>query len=267
VPLHFRFPSYPLTQRKLQEKNHLRFRLVSLAVIAFSIIFGSATSALACSKSSLKGTYGIEWGWPEDLNGAQALVVGQLIADGKGSFDGEWTVSDANTVQTSSFNGTYSVAASCTGSLSFSTGFSLGFYLDGSDLGFQLTQTTPGEIAFGFGLPQVSASCELTGKVQKIALNLVGTIPNSSVSEVIVGELALDGKGKVTGSVNININTVESGGTVSGTYTEASDCAGTLEITPKGSSALHFNSVFVNGGTKLLLIETDTGTVIGGTAQ
>jgi hypothetical protein len=54
---------------------------------------------------------------------------------------------------------------------------------------------------------------------------------------------------------------------VTGTYTEASDCSGTLKITPKGSSALNFNSVFVNGGKELLLIEIDSGTVIGGTAQ
>jgi hypothetical protein len=38
-------------------------------------------------------------------------------------------------------------------------------------------------------------------------------------------------------------------------------------MTPEGSSALHFNTVFVNEGTELLLVETDTGTVIGGTAQ
>jgi hypothetical protein len=40
-----------------------------------------------------------------------------------------------------------------------------------------------------------------------------------------------------------------------------------MKITPKGSSALNFNTVFVNSGTELLLMETDSGTVIGGTAQ
>jgi hypothetical protein len=40
-----------------------------------------------------------------------------------------------------------------------------------------------------------------------------------------------------------------------------------LDITPKGSPELHFNTVFVNSGAELLLVETDSGTVIGGTAQ
>jgi hypothetical protein len=55
--------------------------------------------------------------------------------------------------------------------------------------------------------------------------------------------------------------------TVTGTYTEASNCTGKVQITPAGLAALHFNAVFVNGGKELLLIETDSGTVIGGIAQ
>jgi len=77
----------------------------------------------------------------------------------------------------------------------------------------------------------------------------------------------LNGKGKVTGTVSINGNYSNSVETVTGTYTEESDCTGKLQITPKGSSALHFNTVFVSGGKELLLVETDSGTVIGGTAQ
>ena len=77
----------------------------------------------------------------------------------------------------------------------------------------------------------------------------------------------MDGKGNVTGPFRINTNFSNSAVAATGTYTEAFDCAGTLELTPKGSSALNFNSVFVNGEKELLLIETDSGTVIGGTAQ
>jgi hypothetical protein len=98
-------------------------------------------------------------------------------------------------------------------------------------------------------------------------VNIVGTIPGASVNVAIIGQLELNGSGKVTGTVSINGNYSNSVETVTGNYTEASDCRGTLEITPKGSSALHFNTVFVNGGTELLLVETDSGTVIGGTAQ
>jgi hypothetical protein len=249
---------------------HTTFPLQTLiAVLLFLGLMAIARPAAACSKASLKGTYGISWGWPQELydgSGNEAIVVGQITADGKGDLSGTETVSYENSIQTVSVTGTYAVAANCTGTLSLAPDF-FNFYLNGGNNGFQMTLTTPGFEAIGFGLPQVSDSCGLTGKEQRVAVNLVGTIPGSSVNKAIIGQLELNGKGHVTGTVSININYSNSVATVTGTYTEASDCTGMLQITPKGSSALHFNSVFVNGGTELLLIETDSGTVIGGTAQ
>lgn len=239
------------------------------AVLLFLGLMMIARPAAACSKASLKGTYGIAWGWPQALydgNQNEAFVVGQITADGKGNISGTETVSYENSIQSVSFTGTYSVAANCTGTLSLAPDF-FNIYLDGSNNGFQMTLTTSGFEAIGFGLAQGSGTCGLTGKTQKLGVNLVGTIPGSSVNVAIVGELQLSGKGKVTGTVSINGNYSNTVATVTGTYTEASDCTGTLQITPKGSSALNFNSVFVNGGQELLLIETDSGTVIGGTAQ
>jgi hypothetical protein len=97
-----------------------------------------------------------------------------------------------------------------------------------------MTLTTAGFEAVGFALPQVSDTCALTGKTQKLAANIVGTIPGASVNVAIIGQLTLNGKGKVTGTVSINGNYSNSVETVTGTYTEASDCTGTLQITPKG---------------------------------
>jgi len=54
---------------------------------------------------------------------------------------------------------------------------------------------------------------------------------------------------------------------VTGTYTQNADCTGTAQITPKGSATTNFNTVAVNGGKQLLLIETDNNTLITGTAQ
>jgi len=38
-------------------------------------------------------------------------------------------------------------------------------------------------------------------------------------------------------------------------------------VTPKGSATENFNTVTVNKGSELLMIETDEGTVFIGTAQ
>jgi hypothetical protein len=130
-----------------------------------------------------------------------------------------------------------------------------------------MTLTTTGFEAVGYGVPRGAGTCALSGKAQTLGLNVVGTLPGSSVNKAIIGQLNLNGAGHVGGTVSINMNYSNTVETVTGTYTEAANCTGKLTITPKGLPALHFNSVFVNGGAELLLIETDAGTVIGGTAQ
>lgn len=54
---------------------------------------------------------------------------------------------------------------------------------------------------------------------------------------------------------------------VTGIYTQKADCLGTAQITPKGFAAMNFNTVEVDGGKELLLIETDNSTFRTGTAQ
>jgi hypothetical protein len=250
-------------------QSTLRLPTLTAILILFGLMTIARPAAAACSNASLTGTYGIAWGWQQELYNApndQAYVVGQLTADGKGNLTGSETVSLDGSVSTVSVTGTYTVAANCTGTISLSPDF-FNIYLDGSSTGFQMTITTPGFEAIGSGIPQVSATCGLTGKAQRLGINVSGTIPGSSVNKAIVGEIQLDGKGGVTGLVSINTNFSNSVVTATGAYTEASDCAGTLQLTPKGSSALNFNTVFVNGEKELLLIETDSGTVIGGTAE
>jgi hypothetical protein len=54
---------------------------------------------------------------------------------------------------------------------------------------------------------------------------------------------------------------------VTGTYTENSNCLGTWRITPKGGTASNFNTIRVNSGSELLLIQTDNNTITAGRAQ
>jgi hypothetical protein len=248
----------------------LRTLIAALLLLGLAAIARPAAAAATCSNASLKGTYGISWGWPQELfaaTGNEAMVVGQLTFNGTGSVTGTETISFLNSIhQNDTVRGTYSVAANCTGTISLSPDF-FNIYLNSSNTGFQMTLTTAGFEAIGFALPQVSETCALTGETQRLGLNLVGTLPGSSVNKAIIGVLELNGEGTLTGNVSINMNYSNVVKSVSGTYTEASDCTSKVRITPSGLPALHFNGVFVNDGKELLLIETDSGTVIGGTAQ
>lgn len=77
----------------------------------------------------------------------------------------------------------------------------------------------------------------------------------------------LDGKGNILGSETFSVGGEISQVPVTGTYTQNADCTGTAQITPAGSATTNFNTVAVNGGKQMLLIETDSNPLITGTAQ
>lgn len=54
---------------------------------------------------------------------------------------------------------------------------------------------------------------------------------------------------------------------ITGTYTEAADCTGTAQFIVSNFGTLSFNFVVVSAGKEILLLETKTGTVVGGTIQ
>ena len=119
----------------------------------------------------------------------------------------------------------------------------------------------------GFGLAQGTVTCGLTGKKQTFATNLSGILFANSEVEGIVGGLMLDGKGNILGSETFSVGGEISQVPVTGTYTQNADCTGTAQITPAGSATTNFNTVAVNGGKQMLLIETDSNPLITGTAQ
>lgn len=244
-------------------------RLITAFTLFLATMVCAESARASCSNESLLGTYGFSFGWPQALYGGDpGVFVGQMTANGKGGL----TVSGTGTgvLRSGSFKGGYSVAANCRGSFTFdevsSTAHFL-FFLDDGNKGFQMMRTDNDTIQPGFGVAQVGTTCGLTGKEQTLAVNVVGTIP-ASINKAIVGQLQLNGKGDITGGeIVLDVNFSNTPVSVTGKYAEKTNCTGTMQITPKGSDTLNFNTVLVNSGAELLLIETDSGTVIAGTAQ
>ncbi|MGA7295635.1 MAG: hypothetical protein WBW53_21700 [Terriglobales bacterium] len=240
-----------------------------LASIMFAALAATPASAV-CSNATLNGAYGYFHGRPDGIGGMRA-VVGQAIADGQGNLHGSFTMSLNGTVSTGTFTGTYSISKNCTGSFTLQNeDFSTADYnivLDDSHKGFQMLQTDSGTAQPGFGLAQGTVTCGLTGKKLTLATNLLGTLTASSDVDAIVGQVELDGKGNISGTEAFSVAGAISTASVTGTYTENADCTGTAQITPAGSATTNFNTVVVNEGKELLLIETDGNTVVAGTAQ
>jgi hypothetical protein len=237
-------------------------------VFFFAILVAATPASAVCSNASLKGVFGYYHG---HNTYAGNYVVGQFTADGKGDLTGSWTWSYYGTIYIGTFTGTYSIAKNCTGSLNFSneegSPENFAIVLDNAHKGFQMIVSDDGSTQPGVGVELGTATCGLTGKTQTFATNLAGIIVSSDEPEAVIGQIVLDGKGHISGtetfSLNNNISTVS----VTGTYTQNSDCIGTAQITPVGSAATNFYTVAVNGGKELLLLETDNNSFLTGNAQ
>jgi hypothetical protein len=229
-------------------------------------LVGSPAVATACSYASLNGVFGYVHGRPGTL---AVVVVGQLTLDGQGNItSASWTESNNGTITTGATTGTYAIFPNCTGTLTLNDedlGLShFNIYLNASNKVFQMIQTDPSNQP-GFGMAEGTVTCGLSGKRLSLTTNLFGFV--SGVPVDTVGTVTLDGEGKITGTETFSTNGVVKTLPVTGTYTENSNCTGTWEITPTGGTPTNFNTVVVNGGSELLLIQTDHGTITAGNAQ
>jgi hypothetical protein len=96
--------------------------------------------------------------------------------------------------------------------------------------------------------------------------SLTGTNVHAG-SYAIVGRLVADGKVRFQGSASQSVSGHVYRNTISGTYTVATDCTGTVSLELAGGAKANLSFVIVTGGEELLLIATDAGTIETGVAK
>lgn len=248
------------------------FRFIfAIAVASFALGFTGRAMAESrfqpCSNASLSGTYGFVHD-ETDSNGAPfTAAVTQITFDSKtGTFTGQTTASHDGVIATESLTGTYTVASNCTG---------MGTPMGASP--FSIVVTSKGFLALhlfaeGFAVKQGSPKCTKGGLQGNYGFETTGAFLEaaSATAVAFIGDLKLlvnrSGEGVIGGHVSVSEDaTFLPEVPVSGSYTVATDCTGTLTVTPKGSSALNFSFMVVDGGMQMLAIETDAGTVVNGT--
>jgi hypothetical protein len=231
-------------------------------VLVFATLVAVGSASATCSKATVTGVWGYLVG----------TAVGQFTTDGNGHITaGSQTVSQNGTIVTQTYTGTYSVANNCTGSLTLNfTGggtATANIVLDQMNKGAQIIDTTSGLNASGLGAAEGTVTCGLTGKKATYAANLLGKFPGTGTKVDYVVQVILDGDGDLSGSGTFDVGgTITSLPSVSGTYTESSNCTGTLQLIA-GRSTLNFNFVVVAAGKEIFMIETDSGTAVGGFMQ
>jgi uncharacterized protein (TIGR03437 family) len=199
-----------------------------------------AVTAATCSPASLTGTYSLTLSG-RDVSSAGSLA-GSFQGNGTATFDGMGNVVLAGTSNTNqvsgktfSYTGTYSLPASCSGTMTLTTtgAAAMNLVVWSSAKQFNITGADSTYVYSGSGGPRPAgcANATLSGEYTYDAsgFTLSGTSQTGVGDEV--GVLNFDGQGNVTGNY-----TVTSSGTVATTYTSS----GTYSVTPNclGTAAL-----------------------------
>ena len=242
----------------------------SITLIFAAIVAGGPAARATCNAASLTGVYGIST-VGLDSTGQPASSVDQITANGKGGITGTSTKSTNGMIVTSTLTGKYTVAANCTGTVTFTnedgTIEHAKFVINNANQGAFLIQTDNNFTQSSIVVAQGDATCTDLGVKHTYAFEASGTVVGSGQA-AYVGQLVLNGAGKVTGSVTLSQDgSIATGVALTGTYQINSNCTGSTVITPKGLPSMHANLVVVNGGTELLVIETDATTIITGLLQ
>jgi len=236
-----------------------------LAVVAL-MAFVSNASATTCSNASVKGLYGLLiTGY--DSSGLYQSGVGQIKANGTGSFTGIESVSDDGVIYNNqSLTGTYSISADCTGSGTIKNVKNgllshYNFVVDPVGNQIEAAGTDSGHgTASGYALAQGTAACSTAAAEGTYGFHGGGYLVGKGVLQ-FNGQYVLNGAGKISGiETRIVDGTVISASAISGTYTMASTCRGTISYTFDGSP-VKLNIIMVSGGTSFFAIETDVDTV------
>jgi hypothetical protein len=239
---------------------------IALAVLSCGVAASGSASA-ACSNATLNGAYGlISSGLIE--GGENTVAVYRFTADGNGNVSGSGTSSGNGTIITGPFSATYTVAGNCTGMMVVTNQFAqvsnYNFVFDTKNSQFEFIESDTGTNVSGDAVAIGAATCGFSGKKEILALRIRGHVNSGSPLDV-VGQMTLNGSGKLTAATTSSENGEVVTSNVKGTYTSNSDCTGTAQIKGNGFTD-NFATVTVNGGKELLLVETDTGTIVAGTA-
>lgn len=240
----------------------------SLTLIALFALSLAAWGS--CSNANLKGNYGYA-GTDTDTSGNLQASIGHVTANGKGALTGTQTQSVDGTIVTAPVTGTYTVNADCTGSGTIKSKGKNGSNFDLTVLSggkrVQTVTTDSGVIGTSYAEAQGSATCTKAGVKGTFGVQSTGVF--LTVGPVAFnGLLTLDGAGNLSGTASGSVDgQTFSQQSVSGTYTIKSNCTGTMTFQISGEQEQHAGFVVVNGGAGMLLLETDTGTVVSGSGQ
>jgi hypothetical protein len=258
-----------------------------LAALCVTLLSGcllslQAQAQTSCSNASLSGTYFYLVNGPASItaSGSSPYVeLGEFVADGNGGIASGQSVSSLNgTITPWTFSGNYVAKADCSGTLTLSfsstpSAQTFPFQIVEGGQSMVMVFSTPNEAISGRiyraanrGVSQCGLT-SLSGNYGYL-LSGVASLQGNPYWYSNAGQLVSTGSGNISTNGVANIGTNAGGNqpiTGTGTYSIASDCSGTAQLT-NAFGTTNYRVAVVEGGT-VLFIDVDPGYTVAGSVQ
>ncbi len=264
---------------RLSKELRITLRVLIGAAVLASLSFGlqAATPQIGggtCSTAMVSGTYFYLLGGTV-VSGSRAVSyaeLGKLVADGNGNVSGQSFASTGGTQTNNSLVGTYEIQSNCAGSIGLTVNSqfteTLTFQVVNNGQGVVLAISSSSAVVVGTAYRQTASASpiqcgngSLSGAYGYVLTGIAPVSGGSLYSDA--GQFVTNGNGNGSVASVANVGGSVSQVNATGTYTVASDCSGTAQVTSQNGT-LDYRFALVRDGQVALFYGSDPGWTISG---
>jgi hypothetical protein len=241
--------------------------IAAFASISVWSLVASAQTTSVCDPAKLQGAYGFQLSGRTTISGESKPVasIGRLEFDGKGGVTGSSSVNFAGYFLGNPVTGKYEAHTDCSivWNLQDDSGAWQHFQgtLTPDLLAAQFHQTDPGGARNGT-MQLVAPTCSAAGLAARYSFALSGNFTPMNPGEV-PRRISLTGITEPDAAGALKLTMAEAMG--SGTIAIDSDCIAQMTMALPTGDTVALRGVLVDGGKRILAVETDPGTIVTAT--
>ncbi|MGA7235706.1 MAG: hypothetical protein WBY44_08505 [Bryobacteraceae bacterium] len=241
--------------------------IAAFAWIGFWPLVAAAQDTTVCNPANLQGAYGFQLSGRTTISGDAKPVasMGRVEFDGKGAVTGVSSVNFAGYFLGNPVTGKYEAQTDCSIVWSLQDDSGAWQHFEGKLtpdlLAAQFHQTDPGGAQNGT-MQKVASTCSLAGLGARYGFSLSGSAIPMNPGEV-PRRISATGLAEPDPAGAIKLTLGDTAG--SGTIVIGSDCIAQLTLSLPSGETVVLRGILVDGGKRILTIETDPGTTVTAT--
>ena len=241
--------------------------IAAFAWIGVWPLVASAQTTSVCDPAKLQGAYGFQLSGRTTISGDSKPVagIGRLEFDGQGTMSGVSSVNFAGYFLGNSVTGKYEAQTDCSVIWSLQDDYGAWQHFEGKLtpdlLAAQFHQTDPGGAQNGT-MQKVASTCSVAGLAARYGFSLSGNAIPMNPGDV-PRRISATGMAEPDAAGAIKLTLGDTAG--SGTIAIDSSCIAQLTLALPSGDTIALRGVLVDGGKRILAIETDPGSTVTAT--